>query len=90
MKCKKSKETLEDLKEIVFVNMAKELLECSVQSSDVLRKKKYTPESLKEAKLTLGYLNAFLNAYKTRLQFFKLTGVDKKIAMVRKLSKKSL
>ena len=76
-------ETLEKLKKINFVNMAKNLLDSSVTKADSYSKKKYTDQSLKQGKLVLGFLNAFLNSYKTKIQFYKLSGIKDKIKVIK-------
>jgi hypothetical protein len=38
-----------------------------------------TPEKLKEAKIVLWFLNSTKNVMKTKMAFFKMTGMIKKI-----------
>lgn len=83
----KTTENLSDLGNITFVNLAKDLLSSSIESSQIMAQQPYTPETSKYAKLTLGYLNAFLNSYKTRMSYWKMTGVKEKIAAIQKTSK---
>ena len=52
-----------------------ELLDASIDSSDILTAKKMTPDGLREAKMVLGFLNATNNIVKTRMQFYKTFGV---------------
>lgn len=81
-------ESITDLTEMSLVDIAKTLLEASVQSSDVLKGKSYTPESMKEARVVLGFLHALNTAYQTKLNAFKLVGMREKVAVLKKMKVK--
>ena len=66
-----------------LVQMSRDLLEAMVESTAILEGKKMTEQGLKEAKMVLGYLNATNNQVKTRMQWFKMTGLESKISRIR-------
>ena len=76
--------TLGELQGVSFVKLAEELLGASVHSSEVLKKKPYSDETRQNAKLTLGYLNALLNAFKTKVQYVKVMDIDGKVKEMKK------
>lgn len=80
---KYKKDKPEDIENLDLVQMARDLLEAMVESTAILEGKKMTEQGLKEAKLVLGYLNAANNNVKTRMQWFKMTGLESKINSVR-------
>ena len=77
------KDTPEHIENLDLVQMARDLLEAMVESTAILEGKKMTDQGLREAKLVLGYLNAANNNVKTRMQWFKMTGLESKIDRVR-------
>lgn len=80
---KYKKDRPEDIENLDLVQMARDLLEAMVESTAILEGKKMNEQGLKEAKLVLGYLNAANNNVKTRMQWFKMTGLESKINRVR-------
>lgn len=82
------KETKENLKEFDLVIPAKNLLDAVTFQADALKKAPMTDERLKNMKLTLGYLNAYIKAFQTKTTYFKLTHVPEKIKTVKKHFKK--
>jgi len=77
------KDKPEHIENLDLVQMSRDLLEAMVESTAIMEGKKMTENGLKEAKLVLGYLNAANNNVKTRMQWFKMTGLDDKIDRVR-------
>lgn len=85
---KYQKDKPEHIENLDLVQMARDLLEAVVENTAILEgKKKMTEQGLKEAKLVLGYLNATNNQVKTRMQWFKMTGLEAKIERVRSRNK---
>ena len=78
----------QDIRETELVRLSRKLLESVVSSTDILNKNKMTENGLKEAKLVLGFLNATTSAVKTKMQFFKMIGLDDKIREVAKRAAK--
>ena len=79
-----SKDTKDTIEQSNLVQMSRSLLDSLVESTAILNGKKMTEQGLKEAKMVLGYLNASIHATKTRMQWFKMTGLEDKIDRVRK------
>lgn len=88
MESKIPKEDVKELGELTFVNLAKDLLDSSVESSEIMKQEPYTETSAKKAKLTLGFLNAFLKAYTTRMNYWKFTGVKDAVKALEGVDKK--
>ena len=86
-KTREQRFTESDIKEISFVRLAKELLDASIESSEVLRAKPYSEESLPKAKMTLGYLNALIKAFQTKVHYYRIMNLGEKIKGVEKNSK---
>ena len=84
----KGVETMDDLGTVPFVDLAKQLLDASIDSSNVMTSEPYTPETAKYAKLTLGYANAFLKAYNTKMNYWKMSGVADKVKAIKGINKK--
>lgn len=85
---KNRKDTVEHIENSDLVQMSRELLDSLVTSTAILDGKKMNEQGLKEAKTVLGYLNASINATKTRMQWFKLTGLENKVRSVRRANGK--
>lgn len=82
------KDKPEHIENLDLVQMSRDLLEAMVESTAILEGKKMTEQGLKEAKMVLGYLNAANNQVKTRMQWFKMTGLDNKIKSVKARAEK--
>ena len=83
-------DTIEDIKKNDLMQLANDLLGSVVRGTDMLSlsANDMSPEKLKEAKLVLGYLNAANSIIKTKMQFFKMTGLDKKLKSIKDSAKK--
>jgi hypothetical protein len=77
------KETLKDLGEIEFVHQAKKLLDASADAADAYSHKSYTEERMRNSKLTLGFLNALIKGWNSRVGYYKLTGLSEKLGTVK-------
>ena len=80
-------DTMEDVTETDIIQMSRSLLEAYVDATGVFKITEMTPESLKNGKLLLGFLNATRNAVNTRMQIFKLVGLDDKMDAIRDRAK---
>lgn len=80
---KYKKDMPKHIENLDLVQMSRDLLEAMVESTAILEGKKMTEQGLKEAKMVLGYLNATNNQVKTRMQWFKMTGLESKISRIR-------
>jgi hypothetical protein len=81
---KYQKDKPEHIENLDLVQMSRDLLEAVIENTAILEgKKEMTEQGLKEAKLVLGYLNATNNQVKTRMQWFKMTGLESKIKRVK-------
>lgn len=82
------KDEIKHIENSSLVQLSRDLLEALVESSAILNGEKMTMTSLLEAKVVLGYLNASINATKTRMQWFRMTGLEDKIKQVKASSGK--
>ncbi len=84
------KDSIKHIEDSNLVQMSRKLLEALVESTAILNggESKISDKGLKEAKTVLGYLNASINATKTRVQWFRMTGLIGKIETVKKKNKK--
>ncbi len=81
-------DTIEDLKNTDLVKLSRDLLGATVQSTNALDSTvKPSPERIKELKMTLGFLNATINASKTKMQFFRMMGIGDKVKAIKKKAK---
>lgn len=89
---KYSKDSEEYLENLDLVQMSRKLLEAVIMSTEIMdnKEKRMTWQGLKEAKLVLGYLNAANNQVRTRMQWFKMTNLEKKIESVKAKNVKRL
>ena len=71
-----------------LIALSRNLLSSIVTATDLTNISEMTPTKLAEAKVVLGYLNASNNMIKTKIQCFKLTGLDDKVEAVKKSSRK--
>lgn len=70
-----------------LVSLSKELLDAVVQSSGIRDWDSAMNESqIKEARIVLGFLNSTDRLMKTKLQVFRMTGLDKKLEAVKEHS----
>jgi len=84
---KYEKDTQKHIDETSMVQLSRDLLLKVVETTGIMQSTKMTEEGLKQAKLVLNYLNAVNSTIKTRLQFFKMTGLNDKIRRVKARSK---
>lgn len=86
---KKSSEGAKELGEFEIVVPAKSLLDSitiSTKAND--SKVKMNEGRLKEMKLVLGYLNAYIKAFGTKTSYFKLIGISSKIKAFKKTQRR--
>lgn len=81
-------DSLDTIRDTDLVQTARNLLDSVVQSTDMMKIQEMTPKKLQEAKIVLGFLNATTNTIKTKMQFFKMVGIDNKIEAVKKMKVK--
>ena len=81
-------DTMEDIRRTDLVQLSRKLLDSTVVASDALNVKTFTEPKLKEMKMVLGFLNATNNIIKTKMQYFKMVGLDEKIKAVQKHNKR--
>lgn len=82
------KDTLKDIENLNLVQLSRDLLEAMVESTAILEGKKMSEQGLKEAKIVLGYLNAANSNVKTRIGWFRMSGLENKVKAVRERTKK--
>ena len=75
---------MDEVKKSNLIQLSRGLLNSIVESTDLLNPKQMTPAKLGEAKVVLGFLNASLKALQTKMQYFKMIGVNGKIKAVQK------
>jgi len=75
----KRTEKFKDLEKFELLIPAKDLLDAVVSSADALTQIPIDQERAKTLKLVLGFLNAYIKAYNTRIGYFKLTTVPDKL-----------
>ena len=83
-----NKDTMKHVEESNLIQLSRELLSSIVDSTKILDLKEMTPDKLKESKVVLGFLNAADRAMKTKMTYFKMTGVGDKVSAVKHRSKK--
>lgn len=84
----KSVDTLQGMKDYSLVGLSKQLLDASVKSTGILSLEEMTPQKLQEAKLVLGFLNATNSVMKTKINIFKMVGLDEKVQAIEEMSKR--
>ena len=83
----KKPDTLETIEQDDVLQLTRNLLDATVKATDMLNITEFTPEKLKEAKMVLGYINAVRGLMTTKLQVFKMTGINEKVKIIREVSK---
>lgn len=83
----KTSDSIEDIKDTDIVKLTRTLLNSMVASTGLTNPQEMTPSKLQEAKVVLGYVNAQIHAIKTKMQFFKMIGLDEKVKAVKDHSK---
>ena len=73
----KRKENLKELEKVELVYPAKDLLDAVTASADALSKEPLDKERAKNLRLVLGFLNAYIRAFNTKMGYIKLTMVPK-------------
>lgn len=88
-KTKFNPDTLGHIERSDLIQLSRELLDAVVRGTAILevKDKEMTPEKLKESKVVLGYLNAADKTIKTKMQYFKMTGVQRKVDAIKQMSK---
>ena len=79
----KSSDSMEDIKDTDIVKLTRTLLNSMVASTGLTNPQEMTSSKLQEAKVVLGYVNAQIHAIKTKMQFFKMIGLDEKVKAVK-------
>lgn len=83
-----SKDKLEHIENLNLVQLSRDLLLAMVESTAIMEGKKMTEQGLKEAKIVLGYLNAANSNVKTRIGWFKMSGLENKVKSVKERTEK--
>jgi len=83
-----AEETMKSLEQFQLVVPAKELFEALSKSTDADSVTEMTPERARNMKLVLGFLNAYIRAFGTKMGYFRLVGVTDKLAAAAKYSKR--
>jgi len=81
-------ETKENIKEFDLITPSQKLLDAVIVSTDAYSPKPMDEIRSKNMKLALGYLNAYIRAFGTKVGYFRLTGISDKVKVVEKFSKK--
>ncbi len=80
-KIEKKKESFDSLEEFEIVAPSKALLDSVTIATNANNSKIKVDEGrLKELKLVLGYLNAYIKSFGTKANYFKLVGMEKRVA----------
>jgi len=87
MKTKNKPDSIETLQSTDMVQLSYALCLQVINATNMENIKEITPEKLREMKLVLGYLNMADRAMKTKMQVFKMTGLDDKVAAVKAAGK---
>ena len=77
----------QDFEGTQFVQIAKQLLDSSIRASGVLKLKKFDKESRENARLVLGYLNAVMKGFQTKVTYHKIMDLDAKTEAIEHKSK---
>lgn len=72
-------ENLKGLKDAELVYPAKDLLDAVIVATDALSKEPLDKERAKNLRLVLGFLNAYIRAFNTKVGYIKLTMVPKEV-----------
>jgi len=81
-------ETKENIKHFDLIVPAKDLLDAITISADAYSKQPMNEDRARNMKLVLGFLNAYLRAFHTKIGYFKLTGIPEKVKAVKVFSKR--
>ncbi len=85
---------MEDLKSVEIVKKADQLLDAVMKSSDILKGKPFTTQTLKEAKIVGSFANTVVNAMGKTLQVVRtevtLSQIPERIKQIKALKKKGL
>lgn len=81
------RDSMKHVDETSLVQLSRDLLLALVESTDALSVKKMNEQNMREMKLVLNYLNAANSQIKTRMQFFRMTGLKDKINRVKEKSR---
>ena len=79
--------TPKELSQFELIIPAKKFLDAMVSSTQAFNKQKMTEKRLKEMKLTLGAINAYVKSFQTKVGYFKIVGVSEKVKEFKKLGK---
>ena len=88
IKTRYAPDTMEHIKKSDLIQLSRNILDATVQSTKVLEIDEMTPMKLQEAKLVLGFLNSANNVMKTKMQFFKMAGLEKKVEAIKSIDQK--
>lgn len=73
------REDINDLKKFELVYPARDLLNVMISSARALTQMPIDEERAKSLRLVLGFLNAYIKAYNTKIGYFKLTMIPEKL-----------
>ncbi len=75
----KRTEDIKNLKKLELVYPAKDLLDAVTAAADALSKEPLDKERAKNLRLVLGFLNAYIRAFNTKMGYIKLTMVPREL-----------
>lgn len=75
----KRTEDLKSLEKLELIYPAKDLLDAITVAADALSKEPLDKERAKNLRLVLGFLNAYIRAFNTKVGYIKLTMVPKEL-----------
>ena len=75
----KRTEDLKNLEKLELVYPAKDLLDAVTTAADALSKEPLDRERAKNLRLVLGFLNAYIRAFNTKMGYIKLTMIPKEL-----------
>ena len=72
-----------------FIEKAWKYVEATEVSSDILAKKPFNKDTVQQAKIVLGFLNAMRSLYQSGMVYYKLSNLPESIKYAKKIIKKS-
>lgn len=74
---------LNEVKDILDLDRTNELFDSSIKSADSKSGKAYTKDSVKEAKVALGFGNLHINTAKIKTQILRMIGFKNNISQIK-------
>jgi len=85
-----SRDKIEHIENLNLVQLSRDLLTAMIEATALMEGQKMTEQGLKEAKLVLGYLNAANSTVKTRIGWFKMSGLQDKVKKIKERTEKTM